>query len=352
MDNRAVNYTYSAADDLVSVSLADGKTINYAYSSDGNRYITKVTKSDGRVLENIYNSTGRVVSQKATVDPSSPDVLVQNAIFDYTTLGQTKVTNAYGQDTIYVHSNGLITAVHEPEGRSTLKEWYATTNSATGAYQRSLKKLTDPRGLITEYKYDAQGNVTETKITGDLDGDPATPATETHIVTALYNALNLPVWSADSATGLTTDYFYEDTDYPRLPTRVATKHTSTGTPLRTDKFEYTERDATAPPPGTAPIFAKGLLEKLTLALGTPLISYFNAGTKDLLNCENSVVVSPDSDDDLVHAMISLQKAPGLCAKLAVNGIEVAKTNTLDATHRRRMELARQVVERRRPVPAR
>jgi len=91
---------------------------------------------------------------------------------------------------------------------------------------------------------------------------------------------------------------------------------------------------------------------LTLALGTPLISYFNAGTKDLLNCENSVVVSPDSDDDLVHAMISLQKAPGLCAKLAVNGIEVAKTNTLDATHRRRMELARQVVERRRPVPAR
>lgn len=91
---------------------------------------------------------------------------------------------------------------------------------------------------------------------------------------------------------------------------------------------------------------------LTLAIGTPLISYFNAGTKDLLNCENSVVVSPDSNDALVNAMISLQKAPGLCAKLAVNGIEVAKTNTLDATHRRRMELARQVVGRRRPVPAR
>jgi RHS repeat-associated protein len=270
-DGRLVSYTYVNGD-LKTVTKPDLSVITYDYGThpDGssNHLVIRVTKSDGRVLENDFDSLRRVQRQRATVDPSRPGVLVQNAVFDHTTIEQVKVTDAYGRQTIYEQSDSLITAIREPLSRTTLQGWYATTNT-TGAYARALKKRTDPRGLVTEHKYDARGNITETKITGDLDGDPSTPPTETHVVTALYNTHDLPDWIADSATGLTTDYFYEDADYPRLATRVVLKHTATGVVLRTDKFDHTEREAPAPAPATGTIFARGLLAKRTLAHDSP-----------------------------------------------------------------------------------
>ncbi len=283
-DGRTVTYGYdSVRSNLTSVTQPGGLTYTFVYSPEGNRRITRVTRSDGRVLENDYDSAGRVTIQRATVDPSRPNVLVQNAAFDYSQPGKTIVTDAYGRKTVYEHTNGLITAIREfstaPTAnnanalRTTTRQWFSATDTSPGAYPRALKQTTDPRGLVTDYKYDSDGNITETKLTGDLDGDPATPPTETHVVTAHYNALNLPEWTADSATGLTTDFFYEDPDYPRLATRVVVKHTATGTILRTDKFDHTERSGTLPalPPATepTPIFARGLLAKRTLALGTP-----------------------------------------------------------------------------------
>jgi RHS repeat-associated protein len=257
-DGRMVTYAYTNGD-LTSVQLPDGSTTTYVY--DANHRIIRETKPDGRVLENTYDSLGRVTQQKATVDPDQPGVLVVNATFDYSVAGKTKIKDAYNRETIYEHSNGLITAIREPEGRTTLKEWYATTDTPNGAYQRSLKKLTDPRGLITEYKYDAQGNITETKLTGDLDGDPAT--TETSVTTALYNSLNLPLTVTDPRN-IQTTFAYADPAYPYLPTTLTTTH-GTDT-LRTDQLAYTSRTGTDA--NSQPIFAKGLLATKTVALGT------------------------------------------------------------------------------------
>ncbi len=275
-DGREVVYDYQGGR-LKTVTTSDGVT-TYDYDfPEGDTtqlpVITRITHPDGRVLENSYDKLRRVTAQRSTVDPSQPGVLVQNASFDYSE-GSTSVKDAYGRYTSYLSVDNLLTKILPPAGPETKRDWYgvgSTENggSTGGAYPRALKKTTDARGLVTEYKYDSRGNATETKITGDLDGDPATPPTETHTVTAQYNTLNLPEWRADSATGLTTDYLYEDPDYPRLATKVITKVTATGAVLRTDKFDYTEREAPAPAPATGTIFARGLLEKRTLALGSP-----------------------------------------------------------------------------------
>jgi RHS repeat-associated protein len=263
-DGRVITYGYYSTGNLKDVTLADDAKTTYVYGevSPGvsNHLIIKETKPDGRVLENEYDSSGRVWRQKATVDPSQPGVTVVNATFNYTEPGKTKLTDAYNRETIYEYTDGLITAIREPESRTTLKEWYVTTNSATGAYQRSLKKLTDPRGLVTEYKYDTQGNVTETKLTGDLDGVATT--TETATTTAQYTTLNTPDFITDAA-GRTTTFLYEDPLYPRLPTTLTTSKATTT--LRVDKLVYTARTETI---GTVTTFAKGLLEKRTVAYGT------------------------------------------------------------------------------------
>lgn len=257
-DGRVVTYGYTNGD-LTSVQLPDGSTTAYVY--DANHRIIRETKPDGRVLENTYDSLGRVITQKATVDPAQPGILITNATFDYSVPGQTTVKDAYNRATVYEYANGLITAIREPECRTTLKEWYTTTDTSVGAYQRSLKKVTDPRGLVTEYKYDAQGNVIETKITGDLDGDPAT--LETATTAASYNTLNQPLAVTDPR-GITTTFAYDDSAYPYLPTQITTAKGATA--LRTDQLAYTAR--TGVDANNQPIFAKGLLATKTLAFGT------------------------------------------------------------------------------------
>ena len=270
-DGREVNYQYEGAY-LRHVITSDGTT-SYDYEQPGtqtgaNMVIGRVTRSGSRVLENDYDNLRRVTIQRATVDPTQSGVLVQNASFDYSVVGQTKVSDAYGRQTTYEYVNKLITATREPAGRTTLREWYYNW-FGSGTYPNALTKITEPSGLVTEYKYHSNGMVKETKVTGDLDGDPATAATQTRTVTESPTALNMPGTVHDSATGLTTSFLYEDPDYPYLKTTVLTLVTATGAVLRTDKFDYTEREAPAPAPATGTIFAKGLLAKRTLALGSP-----------------------------------------------------------------------------------
>lgn len=267
-DGRLVIYGYDSGD-LKSVTFPDDTEVTYDYeppsSESFGHLLIRETKPGGRVLENDYDGMRRVTEQRATVDPTRPGVLVRNASFDYSVANKTVITDAYGRQTTYEHSNGLVTAIKEPHSRTTLKEWYPSPDVTTGAYARALKKVTDPRGLVTEYKYDARGNIRETKIIGDLDGDPSTPATEEHVVTAEYNLLDLPDWSADAVSGITTEFHYDDSNYPRLPTDVIKKESATNTVIRTDRYEYGERTGTL---GGNTIFAKGLLEKQTVAFGS------------------------------------------------------------------------------------
>ena len=262
-DGRVTTYGYTNGD-LTSVQLPDNSTIGYQYGTTGsvsNHLIIQETKPDGRILQNHYDSLNRVDQQKATVDVTQPTVPVVNATFDYFVANQTMVFDANWHGTVYRYTGSLITSIIDPLNQTTSKTWYAATNTATGAYVNSLQSETDPRGLMTTYKYDGQGNVIETKLTGDLDGDPTT-TTETATTTATYTSLNLPQTVTD-ASGITTTFTYGDTNYPYLPTQIVTSKGAAI--LRTDKLEYTaQADASNP----TTIFSKGLLLRKTVALGS------------------------------------------------------------------------------------
>ncbi|MBA3854806.1 MAG: hypothetical protein C0503_10330, partial [Gemmatimonas sp.] len=267
-DGRKVTYGYEGGN-LTRATLPDLAEIRYRYAAASGELpghlLDRETRPEGRVLENDYDAMRRVKEQRATVDPTLPGTLVRNAKFDYSVANQTIVTDAYDRATTYEHANGLVTAIREPHNRTTTQEWYAATDTATGAFARALKKTTDPRGLVTEFKYDARGNVRETKYSGDLDGDGVAGATEAHTISAHYDSADLPQWVSDDIAGLKTEFFYEDADYPRLPTRVVKRLVSPDTVLRTDKFDYTERTETV---GDVTTFARGLLEKSTIASGS------------------------------------------------------------------------------------
>jgi RHS repeat-associated protein len=283
--DRTVRYTYDPNfGDLTQVQLPDGSIFNYSYDTDidGNsiHLITRKTSHGGSILQNFYDDSGRVVRQVATVDQANPTSLVATATFDYSVPGQTTVKDAYGNPTVYQYdANGLITKITDPLGQFINQQWYTTTNSSTGAYINSLQTVTDKRGLVTNYKYDAQGNITETDVTGNLTGDPSTAA-ETATTTAFYNSLNLPVTVTD-ASGITTKFIYADPspNHKYLPTEIDTSKGGTvqngGTLIRTDLLTYIDQSDVNG-------FSNGLLGTKTVASGSSdqavtSYTYFSTG---------------------------------------------------------------------------
>jgi RHS repeat-associated protein len=262
-DGRTVNYTYNVLGDLTAVLQPDGSEFDYQYGTDSlgldNHFITLATRPEGRLLQNDYDAFGRVTKQWATVDQANPTTLVPTSTFDYSVAGQTTVTDAFGNPTVYQYApGGLITKITDPLGQTTTQTWYTATNPATGAYLNSLQSVTDKRGLLTTYQYDVQGNTTLTQIKGNLTGDSTPGATQTATTTAVYNARNLPTSIID-ASGITTTFAYTDANYPYLPTQIVTAKGSTT--IRTDNFAYTAQ-------GTSPVVSKGLLQTKTVAAGS------------------------------------------------------------------------------------
>ena len=261
-DGRTVNYTYDTnASDLIGVQMPDGQQFSYTYGANvsgvSNHLIVKETKPNGRILQNVYDTSGRVVQQKATVGLNLTPVV--NATFDYSVPGQTTVRDAFNNATVYHYTGNMVTQIVDPLGQTITKTWYPATDPATGAYQGNLQSVTDQRGLQTTYRYDAQGNVIQTKITGDLRGDGVT--THTASTTAVYDTLNRPT-SVTDASDITTVFSYGDASYLYLPTQIITS--KAGTTLRTDKLEYTAQfDAT-----NIALFSVGLLSRKTVAFGS------------------------------------------------------------------------------------
>jgi RHS repeat-associated protein len=214
-DGRILEYVYDKFGDLVSVTLPDQMEIDYVYQHSNyvtngvtNVYSTHLIveedKPDGRVLQNIYDSQRRVTNQLSTAGIDLNPI--RTATFAYTNnfsltsptnllTGVTVIADYFNHATTYYYTNSLVRKIVDPLNQTIVQNWYETNTA--GGFQRSLKSVTDKRGLQTAYLYDAFGNLTNTVTTGDLTGDGISTQTATN--TASYNTNNLPVQITDVA---------------------------------------------------------------------------------------------------------------------------------------------------------
>jgi RHS repeat-associated protein len=295
-----------AAGDVVVISGATGNTgINGTYtvhSVSGNSFtmytgiasaapdsthlITQETKPNGRVLQNTYDSSRRVLSQSATVGTN--ETLQQNASFNYgsptpngdmTVTGSTVITDVFGNTTTYKYVESQITEIDYPaqntsytgqlsNGPTETQTWYLTT-TGTGAYQRSLATHTDKRGLLKTYLYDSNGNLLSQVSKGNLTGGSST--TETSTMTMTYNssgtvtlagggtAIPNTIASVTDQLGNGTTYSYGDTAHPYEPTSI-NRITASGT-ISTTTLQYGNVSMNG-------ASASGLLQKETFAAGS------------------------------------------------------------------------------------
>lgn len=248
-DGRRVRYEYSDLGDLARVILPDASEWNYTYGTytyslngtnrvDSDHLIVLEAKPDGRVLKNAYDGYRRVVTQAATV--GADRIPITNAWFYYdqtnTAGGVTRVLDVFGRTNTYYFTNSLITKTVDQLGRPTIQDWFESSETnKPGYYPRSLERTISPRGLITEYRYDANGNITNSTLTGDLTGAGVTSETATS--TAQYSTNNFqPTRVTDSLTNGTA-LFYEDGGDPWKITRVV--KLGAGFNLSTNTVTYT-----------------------------------------------------------------------------------------------------------------
>jgi RHS repeat-associated protein len=209
-DGRRVIYGYDTYGDLVRVTRPDASVVEYEYKHESTtvngvpeitslHLLERELKPEGRILKNVYDSSRRVTEQWATVGTGYN--LVKNAAFVYThtsapdapLTGNTVVTGwhdaTHSYPTTHTYANGLITNITDPLNQQEIQEWYLPGDTSTGAYPRSLKKRIDKRGLITEFQYDSNGNISQKTVTGNLVGEPGV-TNEVNTTTYLYNARN------------------------------------------------------------------------------------------------------------------------------------------------------------------
>lgn len=272
-DGRKVGYEYDDYGDLVKVTLPDASAIQYTYlqsnyvsngqtKRDSKHLLNRELKPDGRALRNEYDTLRRVTNQFSTVGADL--TAIRNATFTYANnfnitnahtnmvSGYTLITDVHNKVTRYDYTNGLITKIIDPLNQTNAQEWYFTGSESAGAYRRSLKSETDKRGLKTTYLYDANGNVTNTVITGDLTGDGINTQTATNIFT--YNTNNLLTESVDPS-GRKTEIRYHP-QFPFLPEHLLTS--ASGTILSTNLSEYYS---------VTNIFTNGTLKLTNVAVG-------------------------------------------------------------------------------------
>ena len=217
-DGRWVYYQFDQYGDLVNVTLPDETERSYVYQH-GTQAVTNGTaiysthliveedKPDGRVLQNAYDSQRRVTNQWSTAGLTLTPIRTATFIysnnfvltnsFTNTITGHTWIVDGNNQTNRFDYTNGLITQITDPLGQTIQQIWFTTNTTATGYYPRSVATRIDKRGLVTQFQYDSNGNVTNTIVTGDLLGDGITSETATN--TALYNSNSLPVQMTDPA---------------------------------------------------------------------------------------------------------------------------------------------------------
>ena len=221
-DGRRISYEYDSQGDLVKVTLPNTAEISYTY--DRHHRVIRETKPHGKVLENVYDDEGRVKEQRSPMGPQQE--IVTTATFEYAD-GKTIVTDAAGGKTTYQIHGKQIYKVTDPLGFTTLQAWFIGQDSwfdpetaravewnQKGGAIRSLKSMTDKRGLTTSYLYDSRGNAEI--IT--LEGEDLTGSGKSKVKKKLaYNERNLCI--EEEVYGKKTLTIYDST-FPYLSKRI------------------------------------------------------------------------------------------------------------------------------------
>jgi RHS repeat-associated protein len=216
-DGRWVYYDYDDYGDLVTVTLPDDTTRTYEYLhgtqavTSGSAYysthlISEEDKPDGRAILNSYDSQRRVTNQLSTAGSDLNPIRTATFIYSNNFVLTNSFTNPISGTTWaidgnnhtnrYDYTNNLITKITDPLGQTIQQTWYADTAIAPG-YPRSLSQVVDKRGMINQFQYDGNGNMTNKITFGDLTGDGITAQTATN--TAVYNSNSLPAQLTDPA---------------------------------------------------------------------------------------------------------------------------------------------------------
>ncbi|HEX3627107.1 MAG TPA: choice-of-anchor Q domain-containing protein [Verrucomicrobiae bacterium] len=314
-DGRILSYVYDQYGDLTSVTLPDQMEIDYVYqhANDVTNGVTNVysthliveeDKPDGRVLQNIYDSQRRVTNQLSTAGVDLTPIHM--ATFTYTNnfnlnsptnllTGVTVISDYFNHATTYYYTNSLERKTVDPLNQAIVQNWYET--NSVGGFQRSLKSVTDKRGLQTAYLYDSFGNLTNTIVLGDITGDGNTSQTATN--SASYNANNLPVQVTD-AVGNSQVLVYDPT-FNFLPQQII--RYAGATPVTTNFMIYADSTNVVTLGNTTQTnVAFGVLTRRIRAYGSS-----DAATNDLFyNGQgfptNSVQYTGDGDPNVVNQL--------------------------------------------------
>ena len=199
-DGYARTLTYNAANQLVSVSDTEGRTLTLAY--DGDNLIT-VTTPDGLVLTYGYDSSGpafhndRLVSVSYSTDPEKNRTYVyENASFPHALTG---IVDGKG--------NRLLTWTFDDLGRATSSERAGGVNLTIVSYDRDergnpVNTVTNSRGERTVYKFAILQNMAKI---AEIDR-PATATTPAFTQRFTYDERGYLIKQSDSR-GNVTNYW-------------------------------------------------------------------------------------------------------------------------------------------------
>jgi YD repeat-containing protein len=232
------------------VTLPGASSISYEYQHQPNpsgkgSYSTHLLveeKTPGdRLIRNSYDTQRRVIAQLSTVGtspkPSTRATFkyqVTSINEDKTVNGTTAVTDINGAITTYSYTSSQITSISYPQNSNGTAPGVTQEWNRESRYPRSLKRRTDRAGLITDFQYDAAGNLTRRSITGSLTG---AGGSETATTSFSYNSNNILLSTID-ALGGRTSYSYDDKKHPYNPTAI-TKSIG-GTTISSTQLHYTD----------------------------------------------------------------------------------------------------------------